>query len=111
MNVYELAGGDGGSYGPIFGPVIADEVGEVGLREGGRYLLLELRSPLSFEGRPVSHVVITPRYVGDTLDNVRTGETTVGIGLVLLDPVDLAKALERGDVHHYAVGVSTPVPA
>lgn len=111
MNVYELSGGDGGSYGPIFGPVIAAEVGEVGLWEGGRCLLLELRSPLSFEGRSVSHVVITPRYVGETPENMRTGETTVRIGLVLFDPVDPAKALERGHVHYYAVGVSTPLPA
>ena len=113
-NTYELAGGDGGAYGPIFGPVLANEIGEVKAEDGSSiYMLLKLRAPIQFENDKIDYLVVSPRYVGDTLKKLRRKGCTVGVGRVL--PGREALVQERGvnteTVEYWSIGSCTPLNA
>ena len=82
MASYELAGGDGGSYGPQFGPIRARELGEIPGQDGG-HILLALDTPLHIEGAVIEFLAIRPRYVGDTISTIRRKGATVGVWRVL----------------------------
>lgn len=80
--VYQLTGGDGGAYGPVFGPVLAEEVREI-TGEDSNYLMLRLLEPIKYGNDLINYLVVSPRYVGDTLGKLRNAGCTVGVGRVL----------------------------
>ena len=77
-----MAGGDGACYGPRFGPLYAEEVNAVKDKEGREYLLVKLEAPPKTDEKDIGYFLISPRYVGDTVDNIRIGECTVGVWAV-----------------------------
>lgn len=81
-NVFEIAGGDGACYGPRFGPVLAEAVGEVPSAEGG-HILLRLTEPMQIEETTIEFLAVRPRYVGVTLADIFNQGGTVGVWRVL----------------------------
>ena len=71
----------------------------------GEYLLLAVRSPFMFKDTLVSRLVASPRYEGDTLDQIERSGGTVGVARVLPD----VKLVENGvfqssDVEYIIIG-------
>src|SRR5687768_2008669 len=109
---YLLSGGDGGAYGPVFGPTAAEEMGEIAFLPDGRYLLLKVLDPLTIKKDRVEYLLISPRHQGNTIESLRTEECAVGIGRVLPGKlVNKAKGLGKDDVEYFAVGQSKPIAA
>lgn len=108
---YEISGGDGAAYGPAFGPVAAESQFETGSQEfGGQYLVMKLLEPLELEGHQISHLAISMRYAGETLDELPGREATVGIARVLPGGLDsLHSGVNRENVEYFAVGTCRPV--
>ena len=44
--MFQLSGGDGGAYGPLFGPVNAVEYGEIEVTDNRKHLVLKLEEPI-----------------------------------------------------------------
>jgi hypothetical protein len=109
MHAYKLAGGDDGCYGPSFGPVIADERGEVPSGEGG-HILLALREPLQINDQSIRMLAIRPRYVGRSLRSIRWLRATVGIWRVLPDAeAGVSNGLTAENSEYWAVGTCAPL--
>jgi hypothetical protein len=111
-NTYKLAGGDGGAYGPEFGPVFADEFGEVNAAEGNnQYLLLKLQESILFGSDKINFFVVSPRYVGDTLKKLRRKDCTVGVGRVLPGQESLVreKGVNNETVEYWSIGSCIPI--
>ena len=111
-NTYKLEGGDGGAYGPEFGPVLADEVRIIEAEEGGNsYLMLKLQEPIQYESDQINYFVVSPRYVGDSLKKLRQKGCIVGVGRVL--PGQEAAVQEKGvsneTVEYWSIGSCTPM--
>jgi hypothetical protein len=107
---FRISGGDDASYGPSFGPVIVEEVGEVAQGWGGPFLLVRLLESVSFRGEPVEHMTLSPRYVDDTLDSIRNGNCVIAFGRVrpgMLE--DAKKEIRYENTQTIAVGESRPV--
>jgi len=106
---YELSGGDGGAYGPIFGPLLADEVSEVD-SAGSRYLLLQLHAPIHHKNDQIEYFVVSPRYAGETLKKLRKKGCTVGIGRVLPGKEAELKlnGVTTATVEYWSIGNCTP---
>ena len=49
---------------------------------GKRFYLVELKDPFEFDGELVKQMICSPRYEGDTIEKITTGECTVGIARV-----------------------------
>ena len=103
-----LGGGDGGSYGPEFGPVEGFTDGEV--RQGSqRYTLILLADPATVDGEAVEAVVVVPRYVGVPMEDVLNQPTTVGIARVKPGRLDAVRAGEvTENTVYFAVGATAP---
>ena len=109
---YLISGGDGGAYGETFGPVLAEEVGEVPFLQDSRYLLLKVLDRLVVNGSQVEYILVSPRYQGDSIESMRTKECVIGVGRLLPgNPVDLKRGFKRSDVEYFAVGRSKPAAA
>src|SRR5262245_50169718 len=74
---YRIGGGDNACYGPQFGPVLGEEIGEVGKGYGGPFLLVRLLEPACFRSEPVEFLALSPRHVGTDLETIRRGPSTV----------------------------------
>ena len=104
MRAYQLTGGDNGCYGPVFGPVIADEQCEVSSEEGG-HLLLALRRPLQVDELTIHLLAVRPRYVGDTLDTIRKSGAIVGVWRVLLEgESSIRSGITKSNAEYWAIG-------
>ena len=107
--IYELSGGDEGAYGPVFGPVLADEIGEVE-SEGSSYLILHLQTPIQYEGDNIEYLLVSPRYTGDTLEKLRKEGCTVGVGRVLPDKEEEVQqaGVSSSTAEYWSIGTCTP---
>lgn len=110
MKRYAIVGGDDDTWGPRFGPVIADEMGSISSFDGEFFILLHLLEPLQEHGDKVEFLVVSPRYGGFTLDSIREKGCFVAIGRILPGKqIDLQKGLSKGDTDYFSIGVCTPV--
>jgi hypothetical protein len=108
---FQIEGGDDASYGTKFGPVVAEEIGEVTRGWGGPFLLVRLLSSAAFQGEPVEFMMLAPRSVGDTLDTIR--HRTCAVCLARVRPGMLEEARKEvrfENTRTIAVGASKPVP-
>lgn len=109
-NIYKVNGGDGGCYGPNFGPVNAQEIAEVA-SDGTSYLLLKLEAPIKHEQDVIDYIVVSPRYVGDSLDKLRQRGCHVGVSRVLPNQEKAVRTagVSEATVEYWAIGVCTPI--
>ena len=107
---YKISGGDGGSYGPIFGPANAREIAEIDT-DGTAYLLLELDDPITHEQGRIDYLVVSPRYVGDSIKKLRRRGVHVGVGRVLPNQARVIReeGVSETTVENWAVGICTPI--
>jgi hypothetical protein len=107
---YSITGGDDACYGPHFGPVIVEEMGEVKEGYGGPFMLVQLLHPVEFEREKVEHLWVTPRYVGDTLQTIRSGKCTVSFGRIRPGKLESARSMiSHENSQTIAVGTSNVV--
>ncbi len=106
---YKLAGGDGGCYGPDFGPVLAKEFQEL-KADGTTYLMLKLVEPIQHENDQIDFFVVSPRYAGDTLKKLRGKGCHVGIGRVLPEQEQAVQTegISTKTVEYWAIGMCSP---
>ena len=108
MKRFRLAGGDGAFYGAAFGPVYAEEKGLVS-DSGREFLLLKLESPIVADDGRIEYVLVSPRYVGDTLEKLKRSECVVAVWRVRSDKKRTpAKELFRKNSEYWSVGTSRP---
>jgi hypothetical protein len=106
---FRLGLGDG-AYGP-------GDIGEIILSDGGvvrgpnvpnwqgEYLLGICETPTSYRGDALLYVTLSPRHVGDSLDNIRQSGGVVGVGRVLPGRnLQVSRAFRVEDVEYWAVG-------
>ncbi|MBM4258717.1 MAG: hypothetical protein FJ147_22805 [Deltaproteobacteria bacterium] len=109
---FRISCSTGNCFGPVLRPMIAEELGEVSFLPDTRYLLLKLVSPASYQDDPLEYLVVTPRYVGVSIPELRTQRCVVGIGRVLPHvTVDIHQGLKKEDVDYFAIGDCEPVEA
>ena len=108
---FQIEGGDDASYGSKFGPVTAEEVGEISEGLGGPFLLVRLTSEAAFQGEPIEFMILAPRFVGDNLDTIRYRTCAVSLARVRPGMVEQArKEVEFENSQTIAVGASRPMP-
>jgi hypothetical protein len=107
---YKVSGGDGGCYGPNFGPVNAQEIAEIA-SDRTSYLLLKLDAPIKHEKDSIDYFVVSPRYVGDSLKKLRRRGCHVGVGRVLPNQEQAVRTagISEATVEYWAIGVCTPI--
>jgi len=73
-------------------------------------LLLKTLRPVSYQSDQIEYVVISPRYVGTSLEEIRSQGGAVGVarGRPKVQ-VDLSKGLQKEDVDYIAIGKCEPV--
>jgi hypothetical protein len=107
---YRLGLGDG-AYGP--GDIDEIVLSDGGVIEGpdlpnwhGQYLLGVCERPTSYRGEALRYVILSPRYVGDSLIHIRESGGVVGVGRVLPGrEAPTSKDFNVADVEYWAVGV------
>jgi len=112
MNVkrYKLFGGDNACYGPVFGPIQAEEECEVPNSEGEAYLLLRLLKYFRFQNEKFEYFVVSPRYKGDTLETLRKTGCMVSIGRVLPGKrEELNKGMSNKNTEYWSIGFCHPL--
>lgn len=92
--MFQLSGGDGGAYGPLFGPVNAVEFGEIEVDDDRKYLLVELEKPINEAEMIISYLIVAPRYAGDTIETLKEKGCTAGVSIVY--PQKIEEVLENG---------------
>ena len=103
---YEISGGDGGCYGPIFGPIHAREIAELAT-DGESYLVLELDDAIFHGDDQIDYFVVSPRHVGVSLRTLRREDCYVAVGRVLPDQIEAlgTDGISNTTVEHWAIGV------
>ncbi len=97
--------GGGDCFGPALAPFTTEEIGEVPFLSDSRYLLLKTLRPVSYQGEQVEYVLISPRYAGTSLEEIRNQGGTVGVARVRPNvQVDLNKGLQKDEVEYIAIG-------
>lgn len=97
--------GGGDCFGPALAPFTIEEIGEVPFLSDSRYLLLKTLRPVSYQSDQIEYVVISPRYAGTSLEEIRSQGGTVGVARVRPNvQVDLSKGLQKDEVEYIAVG-------
>jgi len=106
---FEIKGGDGGCYGPVFGPLAGVEVCEI-QGPADEYLMLHLDEPLVGDDLTTEYLVVSPRYGGQKLKRLRRGGLTVAVFRVLPGKEDEAKQrVSPENADYWAVGECKPV--
>jgi hypothetical protein len=78
---------------------------------GNLYYLLNLASPVPFDGNHISQVLVLPRYDEDHIERAQTSSCTVNICRVMPGSCVNGEAHFNFDqVHHWGVGKITPAP-
>lgn len=110
MRRYRLTCRNRHRHGPVFGPLYAEEQGLV--HDAGReYLLLRLDNPIETKDLRVKYVLVSPRYVGDTLEKLQQTECVVAVWRV---SGGKRRLLDKGLSQHaeyWAAGTSQPCTA
>lgn len=106
---YTLSAGEGCCCGLAFGPSSAVEILEIAGKVGSGSLILQMQEPIAINNELISCVVVTPRYIGDTLKMLREKGCIVDIARVLPNKLD---QLQKGNVEestdYLAVGECKP---
>jgi len=106
---YQISGGDGGAYGPEFGPVIGEEVTEINGPKND-YLLLRLLPSMITGSTTTNYMVVSPRYKGDTIKKLRKKRCVVGVFRVLEGKQDeVRNGVTKENVDYWAVGDCKPI--
>ena len=109
---FRIACGNGGCFGPALRPVLTEEIGEVSFLPDTRYLLLKLQSPTLYQTDSIEYLLVTPRYAGISLEDLRARGGTVGIARVLPHVVvDPSKGFTKDEIEYFAIGDCTLVEA
>lgn len=67
--------------------------------------LFKLVEPVDYKGEMVTYVIASPRYAGDTLEEMLEKETVVAVGRVLAGKViSSEKRYQASDVQYWATG-------
>jgi hypothetical protein len=111
---YKLSLGDG-EYGP-------GDVGEITVVDEGtvpgpnspnwqpEYLLVKCLAPTSYRGKELKYLVLSPRYKGATLTDIRREGGVVAVGRVLPGIFTTRpQAFAANEVEYWAVGNIVPV--
>lgn len=97
--------GNGNCFGPALPPILTEEVGEVSYLSDTRYLLLKTLRPVSYLNDQIDYVVISSRYAGTSLEDLRAQGGAVGVARVRPNVhVDLNKELQKDEVEYIAIG-------
>jgi hypothetical protein len=106
---YMVTAGEGCCCGPAFGPSSARELFEIAAEKEPGSVTLQMQEPIAYNNELISYMVVTPRYIGDTLEMLRTKGCIVNIARVLPDRLD---QLREGNVNdsteRLAVGECKP---
>ena len=95
--------------GPAFGPSLSEEVFEIPGTEAAGSLLLKMLEPIAYNSKMISYVVVTARYIGDTLGMLREKGCIVNIFRVLAEKLDqLREGSLKGPTEYLAVGKCRP---
>ena len=107
---FRISCGAGGCFGPELRPMTAEEIGECSFLPGTHYLLLKLQQPASYRNDLIEFVLVSPRYTGTSLENLRTQGGVVAIIRVLPNVnVDIGKEFKTQEVDYFAAGDCKPV--
>lgn len=111
MPRYELSGGDGAAYGPVFGPVRVESLFETSCAETGvRYLIMAPVEPLEFQGTPITQLAISMRYTGEHVDELPDRDAIVAISSVRPEAeATLRSGIQARNLHGIAVGCCRPL--
>jgi hypothetical protein len=106
---FEIQGGDGGCYGPVFGPVVGSEVCEI-QGPSNEYLMVHLDQPLVSDDLTTEYVIVSPRYKRQKLKHLQRKGLTVGVFRVLPGREEDAKReVGLDNVDYWAVGECKPI--
>ncbi|NJD57616.1 MAG: hypothetical protein FIA94_14595 [Nitrospirae bacterium] len=107
--LYTVTVGEGCCCGPAFGPSSARELFEIAAEKGPGSVILQIEEPIAYNNELISYIVVTPRYIGDTLKMLRKNGCIVDIARVLPDQLDqLRKGKVDGSAEYLAVGECRP---
>lgn len=108
MRRYEISGGDGGAYGPAFGPITVFEIGIVEDAEGFSWQLVQLETCLEYDGQRIEYFVLSPRYRGDGMRKLQEKGCMVGVSRVLPGRLgDVRGGAVADNVDYWAVAYSS----
>jgi hypothetical protein len=101
--IFQLSGGDGGAYGPIFGPVTGAEIEATGSRS---YLVLQLTEPIKEGDMEIEYLLVAPRYSGDTIETLKERGCTVGVSIVFPEKINdlLQNGSSSKNARYWAIG-------
>ncbi len=110
---YKLSGGDGGCYGPLFGPITAEEIGKVIDSNKKEYMALHLDEHIIYNNKKIEYLVITPRYAGDTIEKLKLKGCTVGVAIVLPNMLKnlFSNGMSNENIEYWAIGECMPLKA
>ena len=101
---FRISCGAGECFGPELRPMTAEEIGECSFLSGTHYLLLKLQQPASYRNELIEFVLVSPRYTGTSLENLRTQGGVVAITRVLPNvSADIGKEFKTQEVDYFAV--------
>ena len=72
--------------------------------------LVRVLQPFPVDGTEVTHLLLSPRYDTDTVDDIMTGSCTVGVGVV--NPgctISAAQRYTTSDVTYWNIGTVSPL--
>ena len=106
QRIFELSGGDGGAYGPFFGPVKAVEFADIVDAENKKYLVVKLEKPVKDGEMEISYFIVAPRYVGDTIEILKEKGCVVGVSIVYPEKIEevLVTGMTGQNTKYWAIG-------
>lgn len=117
MTQYEILVGEPWDFKGPDGPnrVLVNYVALVTIldpaREDESYLLVKVVTPFHFQSELVEYMVVSPRYVGVTIDEIIHSGGTVGVGRVRQSVLFTEnRPLTFSDVEYFLVGSLLPSP-
>lgn len=104
--MFQLSGGDGGAYGPLFGPVNAVEYGEIEVADNRKHLVLKLEEPIREGEMQIAYFIVAPRYVGDTIETLKEKGCTVGVSIVYPEKIEevVGNGMSNQNSKYWAIG-------
>ena len=75
----------------------------------GEYFLVELDSPFEFEKELVQYLILSPRYVGETIEDVQNKKCTIGIARVKPEyNISIGQKFSKNEIEYCAIGSIKP---
>lgn len=102
---FKLAGGNGASYGPNFGPLYAEAVAAIENDSEKEIIVLKTESPIIFGEDEIEYVLISPRYGGESVIDMKGSECIVNVSLVLSEELaDLKNGISDVKCRYWSIG-------